>query len=185
MSSTNRGAERAPLDAYYTDAAVASACVATLGNLFGRRVWEPHAGAGAFVNALVATGAKVTASDINPDAPALGRAQPPCQFTADFLACKPEPDNRPEWVIGNPPFNDAERHVRHALAHASHGVAFLLRLAFLESAARTPFWQDHPPAAVYVFHKRPSFTGGKTDSCSYGWFVWKKNHPHAPMLGWI
>lgn len=48
MSSTNRGAIRAPLDAYYTPDAVARACVATIAaELRGARVWEPHAGGGA------------------------------------------------------------------------------------------------------------------------------------------
>ena len=146
---------------------------------------EPHAGGGAFVRALTSAGAMVTASDINPYAPGLNDPAATASFAGDFLTYGSAPDNVPEWVVGNPPFTEAEAHVRHALSHASTGVAFLLRLAFLESAARVPFWQAHPPAEVYVFSRRPSFTGGKTDSCAYGWFVWRRGHTAAPRLGWI
>ena len=38
---------------------------------------------------------------------------------------------------------------------------------------RAPFWREHPAAEVRVFSERPSFTGGKTDSCAYGLFVWR------------
>ena len=64
------------------------------------------------------------------------------------------------------------------------GCAFLLRLAFLESVKRRPFWEQHPPAAVYVFTRRPSFTGGRTDSAAYGWFIWCA-HYGPPVLRWL
>ena len=83
---------------------------------------------------------------------------------------------RPAWVVGNPPFNEAEAHVRMALDTAQVGVAFLLRLAFLEGAKRRAFWTQHPAASVHVLVSRPSFTGGATDSAAYGFFVWRRNH---------
>ena len=177
--------ERIPLDAYYTPDAVARACVATLGRDASARCWEPHAGGGAFVRALCEAGALVTASDINPDAPGLADPSAVASFVGDFLTYAPVGDNAPDWIVGNPPFNDAEAHIRHALAHATVGVAFLLRLAFLETQIRYPFWTAHPPAEVYVFSRRPSFTGGKTDSCPYGWFIWRRGHTAPPRLGWL
>lgn len=98
-------------------------------------------------------------------------------FQTDFLKFTVPSNGRYELVIGNPPFNDAEAHVRHAMSLAYPGghVAFLLRLALLESAARIPFWEEFPARRVYVLSQRPSFTGnGKTDSCAYAFFVWRK-----------
>lgn len=88
----------------------------------------------------------------------------------------------PDWIVGNPPFTGAEAHVRMALREASVGVAFLLRLAFLESAARIPFWREHPAADVHVLSRRPSFTGSGTDSAAYGWFVWRRGYAGPTVL---
>lgn len=183
MSSTLRPV-RSGLDAYYTPDSVARDCIATLGNLRGLLAWEPHAGGGAFVRALVSAGAVVTASDIAFDAGVAGEGLWPgvgCHLRSDFLTTTWSAD----WIVGNPPFNDAEAHVRHALSIARVGVGFLLRLAFLESVKRAPLWAEHPPAEVHVFSKRPSFMGGATDSAAYGWFVWRRGYRGEPVLRWL
>jgi hypothetical protein len=80
----------------------------------------------------------------------------------------------PQLVVMNPPFSRAEAFVRKALAETSGGrgtVAALLRLAFLEGKARAELHREHP-SDVYVLSRRPSFVGGKTDSCAYAWFIW-------------
>jgi hypothetical protein len=78
------------------------------------------------------------------------------------------------WVVTNPPFNVAHQILACALAHASEGVAFLLRLSFLEPAdSRGEFLARHPPTRLIVL-PRISFTGdGKTDSVTCAWMVWK------------
>ena len=184
MSSTNRGAKRVTLDAYYTPDAVAVSCVAATPIADHASVLEPHAGGGAFLRALVRPGRKVAALDINPDAPGLRSPGIESSEVDDFLTWDPG-QYRPDWTVGNPPFVGAEAHVRRALSLSRVGCAFLLRLAFLESAERVPFWRDHPPATVLVFNKRPSFTGGKTDSCAYGWFIWRKAWTARAELGWL
>ena len=94
---------------------------------------------------------------------------------------------RIDWFVGNPPYNAAEEHVRHALGLAERGCAFLLRLAFLESIKRRQFWEEYPPSEVYVLDKRPSFTeDGKSDSAAYAWFVWHTDRPHqGARLDWL
>jgi hypothetical protein len=107
----------------------------------------------------------------------------------DYLS-SPNPFNRYDWVIGNPPFKEAERHVRKALV-GGHDVAFLLRLAFLESKARVPFWTG-PGACLrkmWVLAERPSFTAnGKTDSAAYAFFWWQPGFEGqaevVPALTW-
>lgn len=79
-------------------------------------------------------------------------------------------------VVMNPPFSQAEAFVRRALVEARATapdwcVAALLRLAWLEGLRRAPFHREHP-ANVHVLARRPSFTGGGTDSTAYAWFVW-------------
>lgn len=217
MSSTNRGAVRVANDAYYTKDVVARACVARLGNslpmrsLAGFRCWDPHAGGGAFVRALAAVGAEVVASDVTmwPDDWKGAR----WMAGVDFLHTTPTfcPAPGADFIVGNPPFDDAERHIRHAIGTAKVGVAFLLRLAFLEGGNRAPFWADHPPTRVSVFVARPGFderyedgtigplrkrnkdthelvlnAKGKpvlagVDSAAYGLFEWWKDRPRMPI----
>ena len=167
---------RRPLDAYYTPPALALRLVGVAQIEPGESVLEPHAGGGAFVSALLASGLTVSALDVNPDAPGLALVPEERRFVGDFLTHKHEYD----WVIGNPPYSDAEAHVRHALSIARVGVAFLLRLAFLESASREAFWKQYPATDVHVLSRRPSFTGGGTDNCAYGWFIWVWGYHYGP-----
>lgn len=183
MSSTNRGSDRIKNDAYYTPPAVAEACVATLPSLAGLNVVEPSIGRGAFAEACIRAGAYVSGVDIDPDCPASDWMP---VTICDFVDWSPG-GNRVDWFIGNPPYKAAEEHVRHALEHAERGCAFLLRLAFLESVKRRPFWEEHPPSEVWVLDKRPSFTeDGKSDSAAYAWFVWFTDRKHrGTRLDWL
>lgn len=169
MSATNRGSVRRTGDAYYTPDALARALVATLPIERDACCLEPHVGGGAFARALHAVGAHVIGQDIDPDA--AGFADCDHYYAWDFLGA--EVPWRLGWIIGNPPFAGFEDHVvrAHGL-RPTHGIAFLLRLAVLESAKRLPLWRTHMPDDVWPIAERPSFTGGVTDSCAYGWFVW-------------
>jgi predicted RNA methylase len=169
MSSTNRGAERVALDAYYTPDPLARKLVGLL-DVRGKRVLEPHAGGGAFVRALVAAGAhRVLAGDINPQAPIM-LAPPAMGVTlapgVNFLSVA---WNDIDIVVGNPPFSGFKEHVEHALTVAPT-VAFLLRLAVMESASCVRRWARWPLAEVFVLAERPSFTG----QGAYGFFIFRR-----------
>ena len=165
-------ADRLTLDRYYTPPAVPRACVPLLAIGPGSHVVEPSVGAGAWVHALRehVPGVRVSGVDLDPEAAGLALCDD--ARVGDWPEVAGAYD-RCDWVVGNPPFSHAEEHVRASLRVARVGVAMLLRLAFLESAERAPFWREHPAAEVRVFSERPSFTGGKTDSCAYGLFVWR------------
>lgn len=77
------------------------------------------------------------------------------------------------WVVTNPPFNVAHIILSCALDSALVGVAFLLRISFLEPVeARAQLLSRRPPTRQIVL-PRMSFTGdGKTDSVTCAWFVW-------------
>lgn len=180
MSRTSRtAAERRTLDRYYTPDDAARACVATLPILDGDTVLEPSAGGGAFLRAVrdAFPSSRLRALDLDPASPA--RLPENGGFEVehgDFGTWSPPPDERFDWVVGNPPYNVAIEHVEAALRIARVGVGFLLRLTFLESVDRIPFWRAVGSSLdeVRVLARRPSFTGSGTDSMAYGWFVWNK-----------
>jgi hypothetical protein len=171
VSATNRGAVRKPLDSYYTDPEVASFLVGLLDIQPGQSCLEPHVGAGAFAHALLRRGAVVWAQDIDPAAPYIAEHG---GHVGDFLTEQhPGYPDQHAWIVGNPPFTGFERHVDRALELAPR-VAFLLRLAAMETAGRISCWKRWPLARVWALAERPSFTGGKTDNCAYGLFLFKR-----------
>jgi hypothetical protein len=71
-----------------------------------------------------------------------------------------EPYRAPDWIITNPPFSKALEFAQHALSIARNGVAFIVRSAFTESAARYSFFLKYPPRKVAQYVERvPMFRG--------------------------
>lgn len=89
--------------------------------------------------------------------------------------------NKYDVIITNPPFNIALDIIKKALDDIKYGgyIIMLLRLNFLEGKNRKEFWDDNMAERIYVHHSRMSFTDdGKTDSCAYATYVWKKGYTH-------
>ena len=85
-----------------------------------------------------------------------------------------------DWVITNPPFNQAEKILPLAFKHSNIGVAFLLRLSYLEPCKNRRQWLiDQADRMRYLIpvNPRPKFrTDTKnTDSVTCAWFVWLKH----------
>lgn len=78
-----------------------------------------------------------------------------------------------DLIITNPPYSLALEFLRKSLSEA-HTVVYLLRLNFLGSLARKPFWDEHPPTHLFTITPRPRFVNGGSDSCEYGWFIWDR-----------
>lgn len=195
MSATGRGAVRVDSDRYMTPVELTDRLIARLvaDRWFHTdqrlRVLEPHAGHGAFVRSArrALPAAHITANDAIDDVTRWYQAGCDQARVGDFLTM----GGRFDLIIGNPPFAVAEAHVRHALSllDPDGGVlAFLLRLGFLESSERIPFWQKHPVHCLYVLSERPSFTGGGTDASAYGLFVWQATEaepvPELKVMSW-
>jgi len=181
-------------DAYYTPDALALAIVEALqaeGCPLDGEILEPSVGGGAFLRALLACSPRLrlTALDINPEAQGLRAAQEEGLEAlpgVDFLSY--QPGRRYDLILGNPPYAQAEAHVRHAL-HCADRVVFLLRSAFGESAARVSFWRAHPARHVWMCAQRPSFTSdGRTDGCAYSVFYWDQTRhsrtTYTPCWDW-
>ena len=73
-------------------------------------------------------------------------------------------------VITNPPFALAMDVLLVARTLAPI-VVLLLRRNFVASAKRYEYLSRNMPAE-YLLPNRPSFVGGRTDSCEYAWMVW-------------
>ena len=121
------------------------------------QILEPSAGTGAFAKAMAHHG-QVTAIDPNFDDPQIEGVEW-ARMSLEELgeACDGE---RPfDLACGNPPFSLAEAHLRILFKIVRHHgyVGFLLRLGFLSSGKRAPFFRVYPPKHIYVLPKRPSF----------------------------
>lgn len=181
MSSTNRGANRIGLDRYYTPDALAAALLAKILPPTPTTVLEPHGGGGAFIRAAKAHKHTVLSLDLDPGADLSGADA--CLTGTDYITTPLPSSWAPDWVVGNPPYKGWVDHAEKALRDAPN-VAFLLRLAALESRKRYDFWQQNPLARLIVLAERPAFTGQGTDSCAYAFFVWQQHHI-GPFLGEI
>ena len=156
MSSTNRGAKRVERDAYNTPTEAVEALIPHL--VLDPTWWmlEPCVGSGNILRAFQPYVGVVEVCEI---------AEP---YSIDFLTY--DAGRRYDLIVTNPPFSLAQEFVTKALELANC-VIMLLPLSFLGSQRRRDWWRQHPPTAIFILSKRPSFTGKGTDATEYGWFV--------------
>lgn len=178
---------RHEFDNYPTEARVTAALISRIA--ISGTVCEPCANVGTMADVLAGVPAvtSVWANDID-----IAYAE-----IVDFLSDASQPDAmvwdypiakdgaRPfDWVVTNPPFNQAMAILRQSWEQAAVGVAFLLRLSFLEPVGERSDnrgeWlaahEDQMVAIIPLGQPRPSFTGdGKTDTATTAWFVWRKD----------
>lgn len=125
------------------------------------QILEPSAGSGSFVFPLAKIpGATVTAIEpfiVAPDN--LPENVEWGEYSVEQLHEALEGDRPFDLVCGNPPYTKAEEHLRllMTMGRKGGGVGFLLRLGFLASRGRVPFFSAYPPKHVYVLPTRPSF----------------------------
>ncbi|MCU0547267.1 MAG: SAM-dependent methyltransferase [Oscillatoriaceae cyanobacterium Prado104] len=137
-------------------------------------IFEPCAGDGAIVHFLQQLGYSIEGNDIDPQ---FGWNYDLGDATKDMWVSL---RTRPDWVITNPPFDRAHLILPLAYECATVGVAFLLRLTYLEPAGNRGEWlrsQSPNFSNLIIFGQpRPSFTNnGKVDSCTVAWMVWRKH----------
>lgn len=156
------------LDFYETDGRLTQTLIDTV-DIKGR-VFEPcvgdHAIARFFPRCLTA--------DINPEVKAhLTQDATMLDSWKNLLAA-------PDWVITNPPFSLANEIVPLAMDAAAVGIAFLLRLSWLEpTKKRADFLQKYNAwfSDLIIFNPRPRFRQdtNSTDSVTVAWMVWRKD----------
>jgi hypothetical protein len=168
INSRHTDAERGD-DAYFTPPEATRALLAI--EDVPRSVADPACGAGAILEVCKAAGYTVYGSDII-------NYGWPHTIVRDYLAAPIH------WgdvgLVTNPPYKMALEFVQKAVTEGAPFAAFLLRINFLESARRKPFFEKHPPAKVWVSSRRLpmmhrlGWTGPIAPSnCCYAWFIWK------------
>lgn len=158
-------------DAYYTPRPITRAMLRRV--VLSGVVLEPCVGGGDIADLLHADPAlTVITNDANP------------QVEADYHLDAADPATWKrfppvDWVATNPPFNEANRIVPLAHAHATRGIVMLLPITWGEPCdVRAHFLTNHPWAWQYNC-PRMSFTGdGGTSPITVAWYVWDKAaHP--------
>jgi len=146
-------------------------------------VWEPFCGPGSIVKYLRRQNIEVIASDIKD-------YDCPDSTVADFMSFTKAPcDN----MVTNPPFRDADEHIRHAFEIGCNKLFIFQRLLFLEGKKRADIF-DNYLTRIRVFRyrlpmmHRYGYDGKKsTSQVPYAWYVFEKNKKkEKPVeLSWI
>jgi hypothetical protein len=138
-----------------------------------RSVWEPAAGRGAISRELEAAGISVAKTDLVAH---LG-ADPHIYAGVDFLMTSTPPPGV-QAIVTNPPYKLADEFVRHGLK-LNLPVYALLRLAYLEGAARTDIierlWQVWVGIERLPKMNRDGWTGRKLqmETQQFAWFLFE------------
>jgi hypothetical protein len=133
---------------------------------------EPACGEGHIAEILREVSDRVVASDIH---------EYGFSDVIDFLKLDPTIHGHADWIITNPPFNLAEEFALHAMQFAREGVAFFVRLQWLEGVGRFErLFNIAPPALVAIFSERVPLHMGRWEPdgdtmTAYCWIIWKKN----------
>ncbi len=162
--------ERNAFDYYPTPSFMTRSLLHFHQSIAGATVLEPCSGGDAITTVLREEfGCTVRTNDIDPRHPAETHEDATNQVYWDSLPYV-------EWVITNPPFNEAMSMLKLAKVQAIVGVAFLLRKTFLEPTEERGSWlSDNPPSRM-IGQPRYSFRGKGSDSVSCDWYIWLR-HP--------
>jgi hypothetical protein len=159
-------------DAYYTPDALALAVLRALDDRPSGMVVEPSVGGGSWARAVRALNPEARLVGVDIDRRAEGLALCDEAVVGDWQAVGRMVGAGADWIVGNPPYSDLERHVRLSLELGTR-VVVLVRLGWLAGRRRQDLFVKTPPRQVIVLTPRPSFVpGGGTDSADYCAIYW-------------
>lgn len=104
---------------------------------------------------------------------------------------------RPEHttILMNPPFSKAVSFIKRAHELKVRKIVCFQRFAWWESIDRSAFWDEYPPARVYVCGNRatcwkvgtpPEKRADSSGATAHGWFIYETGqNTHMPALGRI
>lgn len=152
---------------------------------FAPTIWEPACGEGHISKVLQEHGYSVISTDLIDRG--FGRGG------EDFLSCTVPVTDVPYDIITNPPYKYSTEFAEKALELVANGqkVAMFLKLTFMESKKRKPFFLKNPPRTIYVSSSRLGcarnglFDKNRTKAIAYAWYVWEKGVKGDPVIKWI
>ncbi|WP_029606125.1 class I SAM-dependent methyltransferase [Kozakia baliensis] len=169
-------------DFYPTPREAIEALIKCERGLIPKNIWEPACGDGAIVRPLREAGYNVVATDLIDYGAGF-------QGERDFLL-EELPHREIQGIITNPPFKLAMPFVEKAIKDVPYS-AWLLRINFLESIRRLPFFRKTPPARIWVSSRRlptmhrHGWEGPKASSnMFFAWFVFERGSD-ATALDWF
>lgn len=142
---------------------------------------EPAANRGHMVRPLSEYFGQVEAADVHD----YGAAYP----VRDYLWGALPP--RTDWTITNPPFRLGQQFIERAAASSRHGVAMIVRTAFLEGQDRyRDLFARNPPSHVLQFTERVVMHKGKlapkgSTATAYCWLVWIMGEGNPTEFHWL
>lgn len=184
MSSTHRGSTiRDSRDFYRTPAWAVEVLYRTI--QLPDPTYDPCAGNGGLLEAVKQMpgtyGSRIYGTELHEDLAQVARAAGHMVVVGDGLAR----GWQGEHVLMNPPYATALQWVTKGAEEAATCAA-LVRLGFLASQTRLPFWIANPPSTVGILPRRPSFLpDGKTDSAEYCWVIWGRFRTGKTDLIWL
>ena len=142
-------------------------------------IWEPAAGNGAMVREMEAVGLSVFASDL------VDRG---CGAIRDFYSFNKI--NCPcDAIVTNPPYsecgwgNGKAQWLKHALERLEVDyMALLLNWSWPGAGGLGQFYNQYPPARVYLMRWKIDFTGQGAPPMLNGWFVWDREWKGETVL---
>lgn len=142
-------------------------------------IFEPCCGSGSIIKTLKnLTNNKIIGCDINGNKYGYNQA--------NFLDRTKSMAN----IVTNPPYNQVLSIIQHSLNLYNKKMAFLIRLAFVETQKRyNLIFKNNLPYKIYVFSKRIDFRPTSITGIGGGlitaWLVWHKNYQKTTYLEWI
>jgi len=179
-SSNHCAEDRESQDYYATDPKAVELLLEV--EKFSKNIWEPACGEGHISKVLIEKGHDVYSTDL------IDRGFGEAKDFLFFNNQKFEGD-----IITNPPYAMAKEFVEKSLELIPDGnkVAMFLKLTFLASKDRKPFFIKSPPRFVYVSSSRllcgknGYFNKEGGSAIDYAWFLWIKGYKGITELKWI
>lgn len=143
-------------------------------------IYDPACGSGTIPKAAIAKGYVAVGTDW------MDRGYG--QSERDFFDFRMKVPN----IVSNPPYGVLFPFVKHAIDLATHKVAIIARLSFLESQERHRWFKAGGLRRVWVCSRRVSMPPGnkphvkpKNGSIPYAWFVWERGYTAKPEIDWL
>lgn len=140
-------------DLYPTNSQTIARMLMGLG-LRDSNVLEPHAGTGNIVRALKAEGAKVTICENDERLIPICSKDADTWLTKDFLTVKAEDISHMDFIIMNPPFSNADKHIKHAWEIAPEG-CHVISLSNYEMVSNS--YTRNRSSLVQLIHENGNF----------------------------
>lgn len=171
---------------YYATEPKALELLLDSGVRFSENVWEPACGEGHLSKVLEKRGYDVLSTDLVDRGYGVGNV--------NFLTLDIKRGSYDGDVVTNPPYKFALEFAQKALDVVSDGhmVAMFLKIQFLEGVARRKFFEENPPAFIYVSSRvlHCALNGdfehyGKSNAATYCWILWRKGLKDEPRVRWF